>query len=1008
MSATLVARRGAGKRRPWPRVATLAAIGLACATRPLPEPAAQPLGSPYFTQAAPLGPEARRWVDETLASLDLREKVAQLVMVWVSGGYASTSSEEMRRLAELVERDGIGGLAMSLGTPHAYVAKLNYLQGLASQPLLVAADFEAGAGSRLGGIYALPSMLDMGGATEFPPAMALGAIGEERFAYEVGRITAVEARALGVHLNFAPVLDVNSNPENPIINTRSFGEDPQRVAALGSAYVRGARAGGLMTTGKHFPGHGDTRSDSHLEVPVIEADRDRLERVELVPFRSAIEAGVDAIMTAHVAATSILGAEAPPATLSPFFMTDLLRNEIGFRGLLVTDALEMGAIVRGFGGDEAAILALEAGADVLLMPPDPASAIAGVVTAVQAGRLSEARIEASARRLLELKARAGLHEGRRVDPERVAEVVGSAAHVAFADSVARRSITLVRDVSGQVPLQRPLGRVLSIAYTREGNLAAGLAFDERIGEAAEVVATARVTASTAAARYDSLLARADSADLVLLSAYVPPRSSAGSVDLSPDVIRFVEDLEERGRSPLILSFGSPYLLSALPDAGTYLLAWGGQEVAQRAAAGALLGDAPISGRLPISLPPYHALGEGLRRAVRQAAPAIGKSDPEPVAANRAPEPVAPGREAADRAEAVGMRPEGLERVDRILRAAIADSVTPGAALAIGRHGRLVRLRGYGRQDWDAGSPPVTDSTLYDLASLTKVVGTTTAIMQLVEAGRLELDAPVGRYLPEWGEGWKESVTVRDLLRHRAGLPPFRPFWRELTGREAYRRAIGELPPAYPPGEQTVYSDLGFITLGFVAERIAGEPLDVLLQRSLFGPLELRETRFAPPASIRERIAPTEIDTIFRHAHLRGVVHDENAYALGGVAGHAGLFSSARDLAVFAQRMLDAARGVSTPHFPAPATVSAFVRRQDPASSRALGWDTPSERSSAGRFMTASAFGHTGFTGTSMWVDPELDLFVVLLTNRVNPTRDNRRHIPLRRALHDAVVTSIRD
>jgi beta-glucosidase-like glycosyl hydrolase/CubicO group peptidase (beta-lactamase class C family) len=959
----------------------LAAIGLACATQPLPGPTARPLGPPNVEQEARLDPGAQQWVEEALASLDLRERVAQLVMVWVSGGYAATSSEEMQRLAELVGTHGIGGLVISLGTPHEYVAKLNHLQGLASQPLLVAADFEAGAGSRLGSIYALPWMLDMGGATEFPPAMALGAIGDERIVYEVGRITASEARAVGVHLNFAPVLDVNSNPENPIINTRSFGEQPERVAVLGSAYVRGARAGGLMTTGKHFPGHGDTRSDSHIDLPIIDGDRDRLDRVELVPFRSAIDAGVDAIMTAHVAAPSILGADAPPATLSPFFMTELLRDEMGFGGLVFTDALEMGAIVNGFGGDEAAVRALEAGADVLLMPPDPPAAIASVVAAVEAGRVSEARIDASVRRLLELKARAGLPDGRLVDPGRVADMVGTAAHAAFADSVARRSITLVRDVSGRVPLRSAAREhVLSITYTRDGDLAAGRAFDQRIREHVEVVDAVHVTASTAAARYDSLLARADSAGVVLLSAYVPPRSAVGSLDLSTELIDFIRDLEERGRPPLILSFGSPYLLSALPDAEAYLLAWGGREVSQRAAADALTGHAPISGRLPISLPPYHAAGEGLRRP--------GSLEVEP--------------------ETVGMDAEGLERVDRILLAAIADSVAPGAALAIGRRGGLVRLRGYGRQDWDPASPPVTDSTLYDLASLTKVVGTTTAIMQLVEANSLQLDAPVGRYLPEWSEGWKKTVTVRDLLRHRGGLPPFRPFWQELTGRGAYRGAIGELPAAYPPGERTVYSDLGFITLGFVAEHIAGEPLDVLLERSLFGPLGLRETRFTPPASLHERVAPTEIDTVFRHAHLRGIVHDENAHALGGVAGHAGLFSSARDLAVFARGMLEAAMGVPVERFPSPATVSAFVRRHAPGSSRALGWDTPSERSSAGRFMTPAAFGHTGFTGTSLWVDTDLDLFVVLLTNRVNPTRVNRRHIPLRRALHDAVVTSIRD
>jgi beta-N-acetylhexosaminidase len=324
-------------------------------------------------------------VERTLSSLSLREKAAQLVTVWLTGGYASTSSPEFEELAELVEVQGIGGLVISIGLPHGFAAKLNSLQARATVPLLVSSDLESGPGYRLGGVYALPTLIDMGGATEFPPAMAFGAIDEEETVFEMGRITALEARALGVHLNFAPVLDVNSNPTNPIINTRSFGEDPERVAALGAAMIRGMHAGGLMATGKHFPGHGDTSTDSHVELPIVEADRLRLDSLELVPFRRAIQAGVDAVMTAHVAVPGILGPGAPPATLSADVMTGLLRDELGFQGLLYTDALDMGAIVRGYGDAEAAVRAVQAGADVVLMPLEPVAAIEAIVAAVDSG-----------------------------------------------------------------------------------------------------------------------------------------------------------------------------------------------------------------------------------------------------------------------------------------------------------------------------------------------------------------------------------------------------------------------------------------------------------------------------------------------------------------------------------------------------------------------------------------------------------------------------------------------
>ena len=939
------------------------------------------------------------WVDFTIDRLDLRARVAQLVMVWMSGGYASATDEEMVRIEGLVADHGIGGIVISLGTPHAYVSRLNRLQTLTEVPLLVAADFEWGVGYRVGRIYALPSGMDMGGATRLPPAMAFGAAGDVGAAYEAGRITGIEARALGVHLSFAPVLDVNNNPENPVINTRSFGEDPAVVAELGAAYIRGARDAGLMTTAKHFPGHGDTATDSHEALPVIPGDRERLDAIELVPFRRAIEAGVDAVMTAHVAAPAILGAGAPPATLSPYFMTELLRGDLGFDGVLITDALDMGAIVDGYGPGEAAVRALEAGADILLMPTDPPAAIDAVVAAVEDGRITAGRVEESVRRVLSMKAAAGLHEGREVDPGRVTDVVGTEAHMSFADSVARRSITLVRDMEGRVPFDTlETRRVLSVSLAAAGDVVAGRAFDGRLGEALEVM-RARLGTHDAESVYERLLGRALEADHVVVSLYATPVAPDDAADLPLDV--FLARLALAGVPATVLSFTTPYLLTTVDAPPAYLVAWGADPSAQRAAADALLGRYRIGGRLPVSLPPIDRAGEGLRRD--------GVWTPKRDTSTTRDALVADPTD-------VGMDGDALALVDRIIERAIADSVTPGAAIAVGRHGRLVRSRGYGALDYVAGSPAVSDSSLYDLASLTKVVATTTALMTLVDDGEIGLDDTVGRWLPEWSEGWKEVVTVRDLLLHRSGLPPFRPFWRELSGRDEIRRAIGDLPLEYEPGTRTVYSDIGLVALQFVIETATGEPLDVFVGRRVFGPLGMSSTGYLPSAEHRVRVAPTEVDTVYRHRHVVGEVHDENAHALGGVAGHAGLFSTAADLARFGGWILDAARagrglGPETPApegLPRPATVAAFTARADSSSSRALGWDTPSGRSSAGRFFTAGSFGHTGFTGTSIWVDPERDVFVVLLTNRVNPTRGERGHIPLRRAVHDAVAAAIRD
>jgi CubicO group peptidase (beta-lactamase class C family) len=370
---------------------------------------------------------------------------------------------------------------------------------------------------------------------------------------------------------------------------------------------------------------------------------------------------------------------------------------------------------------------------------------------------------------------------------------------------------------------------------------------------------------------------------------------------------------------------------------------------------------------------------------------------------------------------VGMSVSGLARVDSILGAAIADSAAPGAALAVGRHGRLVRLRGYGRLDWRSNAGAVNDSSIYDMASVSKVVGLTTAMMILTEEGQVDLDAPVATYLPWFGGGGKGTVTVRQLLLHRGGLPAWLPFWQEARGREEYERLIAPIEPIYTPGDSVVYSDIGFITLGFLVEKVSGETLDVFLQRRLFGPLGMRDTGYNPDPALKPRIAVTEIDTVYRHEHVHGVVHDENAHALGGVSGHAGLFSSARDLAVYAQTMLNGGVKDWCPEGEATcaaledpvrvldaSTIARFTARQDSLSRRGLGWDKPNGTASSGDYLTYDAFGHTGFTGTSIWMDPGLDVFVVLLTNRVNPTRANQKHIPLRRAVHDAVAQAITD
>jgi beta-N-acetylhexosaminidase len=554
---------------------------------------------------APAPPAAGQdWVEATLARLPLERKVAQMVVGWMGGEYLPHDSDAYDRLRDLVVGRGVGGMLVSIGPPLEVAARLNALQRLADVPLLIAADLERGAGMRLtGGV--IPPALQLGGATEFPPALAFGAAGDDGLVRAAARITAVEARAVGIHVNFAPVVDVNSNPANPIINTRSFGEDPAAVGRLAAAYVEGLRAGGMLAVAKHFPGHGDAATDSHLELPIIAADLDRLRSVELVPFRAAVDAGVDGIMSAHIALPRVSG-DSVPATLSPRLLRGLLDSELDFRGLVIADQLNMGALVRRYGPAEIPVLAVEAGADVLLIPPDIGVAIDAVVAAVRSGRLAEARIDASVRRILAAKARLALHVERTVALERVPELVGGREGERLAQRVAERALTLVRDRARLVPL--PAGRTLLVIYSEEPDAALGRVLERELARARELTVR-RIAGSDAA--LTSLAADAAAYDAVVLAAFVRVVSWRGSVALPEAAARAFGEVAAR-RPAVLVSFGSPYLLTQAPGIGSYLLAWGFDDASQRAAARALRGELVPPGRLPISIPPHHALGEGAR------------------------------------------------------------------------------------------------------------------------------------------------------------------------------------------------------------------------------------------------------------------------------------------------------------------------------------------------------------------------------------------------------------
>lgn len=961
--------------------AVVGMLAAACAHTPeQPAPAVVP--DPYAV-LPPLqierGPKIT--IDHMVESLTVRQKVGQLVMPWLLGNYAAFDSEEYDTLRVWVDSLGVGGIIISIGPPLEIAAKLNALQRSARLPLLIAADLEYGSGMRLRG------------GTAFPPPMAIAAGARVTDAYELGRITAQEARAVGIHMTFSPVADLNSNPANPIVNTRAFGEDPELAAPFLRAYVAGASDYGLFTTAKHFPGHGDTDVDSHIDLPVVRACWGRLDSLELEPFRIAIRAGVTSVMTAHVAVPCMTADRPEAATLSHRVMTDLLRDSLGFEGLVVTDALDMGAIVREFGPGESAVQAFLAGSDLLLMPADPRAAIDAMVAAVDSGRVPIERLDRSVRRMLELKQRAGLFDHRTVPLDSVPTVVGSRRYTDFADAVAGRSLTLVQE--GPIrSYRKQRGRTGVVIFARETNLSAGGSLVRQLRSLGDTVSTFRLYPASGVASYDSARVLIDSCPRVIFAVNVPVVSGLGHVAMPDSLAALIQESAAES-SVTLVSFGNPYLLAQLPEfAGGYLLAWSGVPAAEHAVARVLAGGAPVSGRLPVTLSERFPRSWGISLA-------SVLSD----TATRPAVDLAPVRDPA-------FDYSSLDSVRLYLEEQVAARAFPGAVLVVGHEGTVAYVTAVGHYGED-DPRPIADTTVYDLASLTKVVGLTTATMLLVAENALELDRPVVDYLPEFAGPGRDAVLVRHLLTHTSGLPAWMPLYLETaTPQEAIDRVL-HTPLETPPGQRFAYSDLGAITLTQIVERVSGMPLDRLLDERVFRPLRMTRTRYRPPRDWASFIAPTERDP-WRGRVIRGEVHDENASRLGGVSGHAGLFSTGWDLARFAIWMLDAWHGrvrETDPVYLPEDIVRIFTRRQPgpPGSTRALGWDTPSDsgRSSAGTLLSRDSFGHTGFTGTSIWIEPERELFIILLTNRVHPSRANRMILDVRPAVADLVVGALR-
>lgn len=911
-------------------------------------------------------------VHSLLANMSLEEKIGQLFFIRAHGYFKSADSDDYLDLVNQIQNYHVGGITFFSGNVYGQTVLTNKLQKISKIPLWITEDMEHGAAMRVRG------------ATNFVPSMGVAATQNPEYAYWIGKITAREAKALGVNQIFAPVLDVNNNPKNPVINVRSYSGNPDTVAKYGDRFIDGVQSEGIISTGKHFPGHGDTNTDSHLALPVIKYGYSRLDSVELVPFRSAVNDSINSMMSAHIAFPKISKQPGLPATMDSTVLHRILIDSLQFGGTVFTDGLEMKGISSNYSPGEAVIKALKAGADLMLLSPDELTAIHEIKIAVENGRLSEERINQSVRKLLRWKKDHGLFKNHHIDIDALSSKIDTRKHQLIANEISRKSLTLVKNKGDILPIRAadyPNILVVSVSDDKSGT--AGSSFVSQLEDYHPHVMSHVLDKRTSKEEKAEIKKDAQKADLIIIGSFIYVKSGE-KVQLSEDHLNFLRALS-KDKPSVLVAFGNPYVVQDLKDTDAQLMAWSAHRGQVRSVVPALFGGSKISGRLPIKIPGMYDINDGITL-------------PQTTLRH-------------DNPEVVGLSRDSLHNVDNIMHKAIFDSTFPGGVVAVVKNGVIAYQKGFGYQTYKK-LKPVEDDEIYDLASLTKVTATTPAVMKLIDEGKLHLDDKVGKFFPEFTKGKKNQITIRNLLLHNSGLPAFRVYIDSIKTEKAIVHAVKNEPLINDPGTKYVYSDLGFILLGKIVEQVTGMSLDKYLRKEFYYPLGMQNTFYNPKDIapwLTDRIPPAEIDTTYRMKRIQGQVHDERAYYMNGVSGHAGLFSSAGDLAIYCQMLLNKGSYAGKQYI-SPSIIERFTKRQSKRSNRGYGFDRKSEGfSTAGSLTSNKTFGHLGFTGTSYWIDPKNDLAIILLTNRTYPHRSFGHNInQIRSEVADAVVSSIID
>lgn len=926
------------------------------------------------------------WADSVFLSLDPEERIGQLFMV---AAYSNRDEAHANHIDSLIAQYNIGGLIFFQGGPERQAKLNNRYQKLSKVPLAIAMDAEWGVGMRLDSVL------------NFPKQMTLGAIQDTRWIYEMGKEVAHQFKLMGMHVNFAPVADVNVNPKNPVIGYRSFGESPEWVAKYASAYMKGLQDHGVMANAKHFPGHGDTQVDSHYDLPVIDHDSARLSEVELYPFRKLFQDSLMSIMVAHLQVPSLDNRANMPTTLSAPTVTDLLKKEMGFAGLVFTDAMNMKGVAKYYEPGEADVKALQAGNDIILFPVDVAKGIAQIKKAIDNGELNQKSLDQRVMKVLKAKYWMSLHLPQQIEVKGIAEKINNDFAKSLNRILYQKAITVVKNKDNLIP-------VASLSNQKFASLSLGGGETRVFRDALDRYKEFDHFSSKLP---DSTLLNALSPyDLVIVNVQGITNSPKNQHNVNSSDIAFIQTLQKH-TNVITIASGNAYALQFFQGIDHLVCTYEDNKIVQDLVPQIIFGGLKAEGKLPITAGINYPAGTGYMTASAQ-------------------------RLSYGQPLEVGLHMDSLNKIDALVNAAIEDEAIPGAQVLVARKGKVVFQKNYGFQTYK-NEKPITNETIYDIASVTKVAAITQILMRLYDEGKVNLNQPIGKYLLELRGTNKEGLLIKDILIHQAGLKPYIPFWETLIAENSkeeaeeqsrgpnhgYSNMIATIPALADsvwqwtvdsdllekPGEKEhyeyLYSDLGYEIIFKLVSSMINEPIEAYLQREFYEPLGMHQTVYLPlEKGFYEQIAPSEVDNYFRKKVICGTVNDQNAALMGGIAGHAGLFSNAKDLAILMQMNLQMGNYGGKQYFE-PWTVPIFTSKQAEDNRRGLGWDKPitgTEDGPTGKLASSSTFGHTGFTGAAVWADPQEELLYIFLCNRTYPDNNNFK------LLEDNVRTRIQD